>query len=57
MSDEKPLEPTSADNLIKTKKQGDVQLSEEEMKQVAGGLKLDGIVGESQNVNHKGDIE
>jgi bacteriocin-like protein len=37
MSDDKPIESASADELAKTKKPGDVQLNEEELKQVSGG--------------------
>jgi len=39
MSDEKPMESTSADDLIKAKKPGDVQLSEEDLQDVSGGSK------------------
>jgi hypothetical protein len=40
MSDEKPIESKnpSADDLTNTKSPGDVQLNEEELKQVAGGF-------------------
>jgi bacteriocin-like protein len=39
MSDEKNIDSKnpSADDLTKTKKPGDIQLSEEELKQVSGG--------------------
>jgi hypothetical protein len=39
MSDQKPIEPTSADELAKSKKSGDIQLSEEDLKEVVGGGK------------------
>jgi bacteriocin-like protein len=38
MSDEKPMEPTSADELAKTKKPADIQLSEEDLNEVSGGI-------------------
>jgi bacteriocin-like protein len=38
MSDEKPMEPTSADELAKAKKPGDIQLSEEDLNEVTGGI-------------------
>jgi len=39
MSDEKPIESKneSADDLTKSKKPGDIQLNEEELKDVSGG--------------------
>jgi hypothetical protein len=37
MSDEKPIESTSADDPSKTKKPGDVQLNEEQLKDVSAG--------------------
>ena len=37
MSDDKPIESAAADELAKTKKPGDVQLNEEDLKQVTGG--------------------
>jgi len=38
MSDEKPV--NSADDLTKTKKPSDIQLNEEELSKVSGGLKI-----------------
>jgi bacteriocin-like protein len=35
---------SSADELTKTTKKGDVELSEEELKRVSGGIKIDGDV-------------
>jgi len=57
MSDEKPLDDTSAEDLTKAKKPGDIPLNEGELGKVAGGLVLDGIVGESQDSGHKNEIQ
>ncbi len=51
MSEEKKIH---TDELTKTKKPGDVQLTEEELSKAAGGavdmfIKLDGVQGESQD--------
>ena len=41
----------SADDLTKTKKPGDIQLNEEQLRRVSGGI--DGLKGESQDDKHK----
>jgi len=55
MSSEKQFNPNaSADELAKTKKPGDVQLSEEDLSKVTGGatdmfLKIENIKGEASD--------
>jgi type III secretory pathway component EscU len=61
MSEEKHTS-SSPEELNKTKKRGDVKLSEQDLAQVSGGavdsfLNLDGIKGESTDDKHKGLIE
>jgi hypothetical protein len=49
-----------ADDLVKTTKSGDVELSEEELKRVSGGagsIKLGDIKGESTDGTHKAEID
>jgi len=48
MSERKPF---NADELAKTKKPGDVQLTEEELSKASGGE----IQGESEDKDHKND--
>jgi len=50
MSDEKTV--NSADDLTKTTKPSDIQLSEEELGKVAGGG-FDGVPGEALDSKHK----
>ena len=35
-----------AETLVKTSRKGQIELSEDDLKKVAGGLKLDGIKGD-----------
>ena len=55
MSEEKPNESRIPfrRRSDQTKTPADIQLSEEELKKVAGGLKLGGIDGKSQDDKHK----
>ena len=53
---------SSADDLVKTSKKGDLELTEEELKRVRGGVrdpfaKLGDIKGESIDDKHKDWIE
>jgi hypothetical protein len=46
-----------ADTLLKTSKKGDIELTEQELGKVSGGgLKLDGIKGETADLKHKDTI-
>jgi hypothetical protein len=48
----------SPDALVeKAIKQGSVELTEKDLDKVSGGLKLDGIKGESQDDKYKGGID
>jgi bacteriocin-like protein len=48
----------SPDALVeKAIKQGSVELTEKDLDNVSGGLKLDGIKGESQDDKYKGGID
>jgi hypothetical protein len=62
MSTEKSV--SKPDDLVESKiKGGDIELTEHELGQVAGGaavdyfLKIDGVDGESTDDKHKGEIE
>lgn len=57
MSDEKEIE-VSQDELkqVADGTPAAKELSPEELKQVTGGLKIDGIDGESQDDKHKNEI-
>jgi hypothetical protein len=37
MNDKKPMESKNADDLIKAKKPGDIQVTEEDLSEVSGG--------------------
>ena len=62
MSTEKPV--SKPDDLVESKiKGGEIELTEHELGQIAGGatvdyfLKIDGVDGESTDDKHKGEIQ
>lgn len=59
MSDPTKKDPkiSSADDLTKTTKKGDVELTEEELKRVSGGVNFGSIKGETTTARHEKWIE
>jgi hypothetical protein len=47
---------SSPDDLTKTQKKGNIELTEEELGSASGGLTFDGIKGESLDDKHKDEI-
>lgn len=47
---------SSPDDLTKTHKNGNIELTEEELGRASGGASLDGIKGESLDDKHKDEI-
>jgi len=45
------------DRLTTTSEDGKIELTEKELSRATGGLKLDGIEGESHDSKHKNEID